>query len=242
MAAISSIGSASAPATSGNRFLARLPSETQRRLISQSTRVPLEKEDHLCEAGAPLGWSYLPCSGIVSLQTMTLEGESVEVAMIGREGIVGVPSPVSPVNAPHTAVVLLEGEALKIRADLLRAEIQRDVAFQTALIHYSYALITQIARGSVCNRFHAARQRLARWLLEASDRTQSPRILMTQERLGQALGLQRTGVTVASVALQDAGAIKSRHGRITIADRHRLELAACECYAAARDGDVLPSR
>jgi CRP-like cAMP-binding protein len=235
MPTISPISSTSVGSSVGSRFLARLPSETQRRLVSQSTRVPLQKEDHLCEAGAPLTWSYLPCTGIVSMQTMTLEGESVEVAMIGREGIVGVPSPVSPLNAPHTAVVLLEGEALKIRADLLRTEIQRDVAFQTALIHYSYSLITQIARGSVCHRFHSARQRLARWLLEASDRTQSPRILMTQERLGQVLGLQRTGVTPASIALQDAGAIKSRHGRITIADRHRLELAACECYSAARE-------
>jgi CRP-like cAMP-binding protein len=164
---------------------------------------------------------------------MTLDGESVEVAMIGSEGIVAVPSPSAA--ASHTGVVLLEGEALKIPADVLRNDLQRDVAFQTALIHYSYTLIAQIARGSLCHRFHAAKQRLARWLLEASDRTQSTRILMTQERLGQALGLQRTGVTAASVVLQDAGAITSRHGRITIVDRRRLELSACECYQAARD-------
>ena len=95
--------------------------------------------------------------------------------------------------------------------------------------------MTDIAQGSACHRFHTARQRLARWLLSASDRTQSVRIELTQERLAQALGLQRTGVTVASVALQDAGAIKSRHGRITIIDRRRTESLACECYRMRRD-------
>jgi CRP-like cAMP-binding protein len=93
----------------------------------------------------------------------------------------------------------------------------------------------EIAQGFACHRFHTARQRLARWLLSASDRTQSVRIELTQERLAQAIGLQRTGVTVASVALQDAGDIKSRHGRITMIDRRRLESRACECYRFGRE-------
>jgi CRP-like cAMP-binding protein len=84
--------------------------------------------------------------------------------------------------------------------------------------------------GSACHRFHTAHQRLARWLLMASDRTRSSRVELTQEQLAHVLGLQRTGVTVANVALQDAGAIRSRHGRITIVDRKRLENLACECY------------
>ena len=224
-----------AATASRSRFLSRLPPDTYQRIVSQTTRVPLAKEEHLYETGMPLTWSYLPCSGLVSLQTTTLEGGSVEVAMIGSEGMVGVPAPSVSAAAPQTAVVVLPGEALRLRSDILQRELERDAALQRALIAYSYALIAEIAQGSVCHRFHTARQRLARWLLAASDRTQSQRILMTQERLGQALGLQRTGVTPASVALQDAGAIKSRHGRITITDRRRLEAIACECYQAGRE-------
>jgi CRP-like cAMP-binding protein len=162
---------------------------------------------------------------------MTEDGETVEVAMVGREGVVGLPG---AATSPYAVVVALPGEALRLRAETLQNECQRDLALQRILTQYWLALMADIAQGSVCHRFHSARQRLARWLLSASDRTASPRIDMTQERLGQALGLQRTGVTVASVALQDTGAIKSRHGRITIVDRHRLETLACECYRVRR--------
>jgi CRP-like cAMP-binding protein len=102
------------------------------------------------------------------------------------------------------------------------------------LFQYAHALIGEMAQGRACHRFHTARQRLARWLLTVSDRTQSARIDMTQVRLGQALGLQRTGATAASIALQDLGAITARHGRITILDRRRMESAACECYRRDR--------
>jgi CRP-like cAMP-binding protein len=165
---------------------------------------------------------------------MTEEGETVEVAMIGNEGIVGLPFGLTVAMAPHTALVVLPGEALRLPANVLQKELERDAALQRVLMQYWHTLIIQIAQGSVCHRFHTARQRLACWLLAASDRTQSPRIHMTQERLGDALGLQRTGVTAASIALQDAGAIKSRHGRITILDRRRIETLACECYRVKR--------
>jgi CRP-like cAMP-binding protein len=221
-------------ATFANRtFLTRLPPESQHRIISQSSVVPLEKEERLLEAGAVLTWSYLPCTGLVSLQTMTEEGETVEVAMIGNEGVVGLPVGATSLANPHTAIVILPGEALRVRADILDKEFGRDPALQRAFIQYWHELTILIAQGSVCHRFHTARQRLASWLLSASNRTQSSRIHMTQERLGEALGLQRTGVTAASIALQDAGAIKARHGRITIVDRRKVEAIACECHRSA---------
>jgi CRP-like cAMP-binding protein len=221
-------------ATFANRtFLTRLPAESQQRIISQSSLVTLEKEERLLEAGAVLTWSYLPCTGLVSLQTMTEEGETVEVAMIGNEGVVGLPVGATSLANPHTAIVILPGEALRVRADILDKEFGRDPALQRAFIQYWHELTILIAQGSVCHRFHTARQRLASWLLAASSRTQSSRIHMTQERLGEALGLQRTGVTAASIALQDAGAIKARHGRITIVDRRKVEAIACECHRAA---------
>jgi CRP-like cAMP-binding protein len=223
-------------------FLSRLPRDSQQRLLAQSTRIILNQEHRLCEAGSPLTWAYLPCAGVVSLQTMTEDGETVEVAMVGREGVVGVPVLEASDIATHSAVVAVRGEALRLNAEALQKELGRDVALQRALIQYWHSLMTDMATRSACHRFHSARQRLARWLLAASDRAQSPQIHMTQERLAQALGLQRTGVTVASVALQDAGAIKSRHGRITIVDRQRLETLACECYRVGRRGPSMPGK
>jgi CRP-like cAMP-binding protein len=218
-----------------NTLLAQLPRDVQQRLLSHGTRVPLNKEAVLTEAGMPVAWVFLPCSGLVSLQTMTQDGETVEVAMVGHEGVAGLPLAAASAVAPHTAVVVIPGEAHRLRADAVQTEFERSAPLQRALIQYWHVLMTEIAQGSACHRFHTARQRLARWLLSASDRTQSVRIELTQERLAQALGLQRTGVTVASVALQDAGAIKSRHGRITIIDRRRTETMACECYSMGRE-------
>src|SRR4051812_36499051 len=121
-------------ATVTNRtFLTRLPPESQQRILSQSTRVTLEKEERLLEAGAALTWSYLPCTGLVSLQTMTEEGETVEVAMIGNEGVVGLPVGATSLANPHTAIVILPGEALRVRADILDKEFGRDPALQRAL-------------------------------------------------------------------------------------------------------------
>jgi len=119
-------GATQAVPTPGSRFLSRVPPETYQRLVAQSTRVPLTKEEHLSEAGTPSAWSFLPCSGLVSLQTMTAEGESVEVAMVGNDGIVRLPGPTPVSPAAHTAVVVIPGEALRVRTDLLRKELERD--------------------------------------------------------------------------------------------------------------------
>jgi CRP-like cAMP-binding protein len=161
---------------------------------------------------------------------MTRDGETVEVAMVGKEGVAGLPPSSAHAVAPHTAVVVMAGEACRLPVDAWQTECERSASLQRALVQYWQLIMIEMAQGSACHRFHNARQRLARWLLSASDRTQSSRIEMTQEHLAQALGLQRTCVTVASVALQDAGGIRSRHGRITILDRRRIEAMACECY------------
>jgi CRP-like cAMP-binding protein len=211
-----------------------MPTETRVRLLSQSTRVPLQKEDVLCEAGNGLTWVYLPCSGLISLQTMTEKGDSVEIAMVGREGMIG-PVPCEPGQGTLcNAVVSVAGDALRIRSESLLAEFDRSASCRRVLLNYSHGFLRDVAQGSACHRFHTARQRLARWVLTACDRTGIARIEITQEELAQRLGLQRTRVTSANLNLQDSGAIRSRHGRITIADRRRLELAACECYRPAR--------
>ena len=217
-----------------NALIARLPNETQQQLLAHCTSVALTRHATLIEAGSTEEWTYLPSSGLVSLQTTTEDAASVEVALIGREGVVGL-NGASDHESACSAVVIVPGDAFRLRSAALRAECERSPVLQRVLFQYAHALIGEMAQGNACHRFHTARQRLARWLLTVSDRTQSARIDMTQVRLGQALGLQRTGATAASIALQDLGAIKARHGRITIHDRRRMESAACECYRRDRE-------
>ena len=150
--------------------------------------------------------------------------------MIGREGLAGFPLAALNLPSTHTALVMLRGEALRLKTDALLAEFERNTPLQRAMLHHWQTLMSEMAQGSACHRFHLTRQRLARWLLDASDRIQSSRIDITQERLASALGIQRTGVTAASVSLQDAAAIKSRHGRVTVLERGRLRELACDCY------------
>jgi CRP-like cAMP-binding protein len=240
----SSTAPPSAPQTAAqelpsNRLLTRLPSETRQRLVALATRVPLERDAELAQAGASSPWTYHPLSGLVSLQMMTEEGDTIEVAMIGREGLVGFPLAALNLPSPHTAVVMLRGEALRLKTDAIHAEFERITELQRAMLHHWQTLMSEMAQRSACHRFHTTRQRLARWLLEASDRIHNATIEMTQERLATALGIQRTGVTTASVSLQDLGAIKSRHGRITLLDRRRLQELSCECYRSV-DRNVSP--
>ncbi len=219
-----------APSASTNTLLGLMPPESRRSLLTQGTRIALKKNDTLSEAGAISGSIYFPCSGLVSLQTMTEAGDSIEIAMVGSDGLIG--NVVSPANstAPYSAVVSIAGEAIRVRRESLVADFERSGPARRVLLDYSYRFLAELAQGSACHRFHTARQRLARWLLVAADRTGSTRIEMTQEELAHRLGLQRTRVTTANLGLQDLGAIRARHGRITIADRRRLALAACACY------------
>jgi CRP-like cAMP-binding protein len=215
-----------------NRLLGSLPPNLQQRLNDLGSRVALEKSAVLIEAGAQQTQVYFLCSGLVSLQMMTPDGNSVEVAMVGREGV-SPPLALASTPAAYTTIVTVAGDALRITADALQAECDRDPALQRALMRQWHTMMSEIALGSACHRFHSSRQRLARWLLVASERIQSSRIELTQQQLGDVLGLVRTNVTIASLDLQDAGAVASRHGRIRIIDRARLQTASCECYTYA---------
>lgn len=235
MAALPQPGVApSRPDTSTNDVLRRLPGESRARLLSAATRVSTRRDQVLFDGTADLLWTYLLYTGLVSLQTLTEGGNAVEIAMIGREGLIGFVPRTLPSRPSYHAEVTIPGEMMRVRTDVLLAEFDRVTATRQILLTSWSVLLDEIAQNSACHRFHPARQRLARWLLEAADRTGITRFHLTQEDLGQRLGLQRTGITLAMFALQDAGAIRVRYGRIAILDRSRLELKACECYRLIR--------
>ena len=215
---------------STNRILAGLPPAVSTRLIAGGQRITVPRQTVLCEEGQPFEYAYFPLNGMASLISTTEDGDTVEVASVGREGMIGLPILLPDADAPYAVHVQLPTDVIRVRSALLRSEVKASPILYEALVGYLHGLSQEISQTAVCHRFHSARQRLCRWLLTARDRADSNVLEFTQEVIGQSLGVPRTGVTTIAVELQDCGAIRCRHGRITVLDRARLAAAACPCY------------
>jgi CRP-like cAMP-binding protein len=218
-----------------NRLLALLPPGEYERLRPHLEHVGLLKRKILHNVGDPMPDAYFLLSGMVSLLASTAHGETVEVAVVGSEGMIGLPIVLHADTAPCEVMVLVSGSAWRIRADIVRAEFRRGAALHDLLLHYTYSLLAQLSQSAVCHRFHTSSQRLSRWLLMARDRVDSDSLELTQDSLAYVLGIQRTYVNAAALELQNADLIRYRHGKITILNCERLERAACECYSIHRD-------
>jgi CRP-like cAMP-binding protein len=158
-------------------------------------------------------------------------GASTEIAIVGNEGIIGVPLFIGGGrNMPHRAIVMNEGYAYRMRQHYFMQEFNHHGALSYLLLRYTQALMTQIAQTAACNRYHCLEQQLCRWLLLRLDRLPSNEMDITQEMIANLLGVRREGVTEAAGKLQRAGLIDYRRGRITVLDRPGLEERVCECY------------
>ena len=220
-----------------NEIVREFPVESRTRLLSDAAPLTMRKNQVLVDDASDPSWTYLPCSGLVSLQALTESGSSIEVAMVGREGLIGFALGTLGSGPTYRAVVSIPGQTLRVRTDALLSEFDRVAGTRHVLLTRWPLFLAEIAQSSVCHRFHPARQRLARWLLTAVDRTGLSRLHLTQDELAVRLGLQRTCVSIASLALQDLGLIRARRGRIAVLDRPRLVAAACECYRLQPPGD-----
>ena len=166
--------------------------------------------------------------------TVLEDGNMVEIATVGREGVVGVSAILD--GAPVTSTAMVQGETdtcYRMKVDAFRREVDQRGAFYELMAHFAQALFGFVAQSTACNAIHSVEQRLARWLLMAQDRMGSAEFPLTQEFVAMMLGASRPTVTVVAGTLQKAGLIKYRHGRVTIVDRESLEAASCECYRAA---------
>jgi CRP-like cAMP-binding protein len=217
--------------TAANRLLSALPEEEYARLLPSLTRVRLPRGRVLFEAGETVRHVYFLAGGMASLLATTAEGDTVQVAMIGREGVVGLPALLGSGVMPYRVTAQLSGSALRISAAALDAEFRRGDVLRDLLLRYLYTLLTQITQSALCNRYHTIGERLCRWLLISRDRSHSDVLALTQESLSHMLGAQRTGVTAAASALQRSGLIAYRHGQIRLLDQKGLEERSCECYA-----------
>lgn len=213
-----------------NRLLAALPRAEYERLMPYFERVHLPRGKVLFEPGDQIRHAHFPMNGVVSLLGMTEDGETVEVAMVGAEGMLGVPIILRTSITLHRSMVHIPADALRIRSEVLKMELNRDGKLQDLLLRFTHAFIAQVSQSAICNRFHTVEARLGRWLLVIYDRVKKETFYLTQEFISHMLGTPRTVVTVAANKLQDAGFIHYRRGKITILDRQGLESAACECY------------
>jgi CRP-like cAMP-binding protein len=214
----------------GNRILDSLPPAHIKRLRPHLEAISVGVKHVVYEPDGPITHVYFPAGCVISLVTYLEDGAPVEMATIGREGMVGLSIFLGADTMPSRAFGQVPGDALRITAAAFTKEIKRNGRLVRVLNRYTLALFNQVAQTTACNRMHLVEQRCARWLLQTHDRVGTDEFLLTQEFLAQMLGVRRSGVSVAAGLLQKARLIRYVRGRITILDRPGLESAACECY------------
>ena len=213
-----------------NRILGQLPPKDYRRLRAQLEPVKLQFGQILYEPDAPIRQVYFPLDCLISLLTAVDRRRTLEVGMVGNEGMTGMPFVLGIGLSGVRALVQGGGTALCIASTPFRIEFDRNRPLQQALFRYTYALMAQISQTAACNRFHDAQERLARWLLMTRERVRSEDFALTQEFLAHMLGLRREGVTEAASALKRRKLISYHRGQIRILDVKGLKASSCTCY------------
>jgi CRP-like cAMP-binding protein len=215
-----------------NALLASLSGETLRRWESALEPVRVMRGQILARPDARIPYAYFPLRGVVALVAVTAEGESVQVALVGPDGVVGLPTVLSDEGLPYQVVAPVTLDAVRVRLPTLLAEVRSNAAFQTCLLAYAHRQMTAMTRAAACLRYHTTRQRLCLWLLTASDGLRADTVDITHDHLAQLLGTTRPGVSLAACVLADQGVIRQRRGRIRILQRAGLRAQVCECYEA----------
>lgn len=217
-----------------NRVLASLTPGDRSELMFAVQRVQLEPRQVLVLQGEPVRHVYFLLRGLSALTVVMREGRTALAGIVGNEGVVGISAILGPERSPVEVVSHSRGAALRVSAAAVRQEFGTRPGVRDAIVGYASLLLALTQRNAACNCLHDAGPRLARWLLVASDRIETPNLAITQELLGAILGVRRATVSTAAEGLQALGSIRYRRGQVAIVDRPRLESAACECYRATQ--------
>lgn len=221
-------------ATARNVLLDGLPAADRSLLDPHLKDAELPQGQVLHEQGARIEHVYFPHTGMISLLAVMRQGEAIETATVGREGVIGAMSGLGPRHATTTAIVQVSATASRIAVSRFHGAARSSECIREMVARYNEALLAQVQQTAACHALHDVEARLSRWLLQTRDRTDSDMIPLTQEFLAQMLGVRRTTVTLVARALQEAGLIRYQRGQIMIIDRQGLEEAACECYGVVR--------
>jgi CRP-like cAMP-binding protein len=214
----------------GNRILLSLPDNEFQALRPALSFVQMPHHASLHEPGERIEFAYFPNRGLVSLVVAMKEGKTVEVGVVGNEGLVGTPAAVGLNRSPHRSVVQIAGDGHRIRIDALRGVLPSAPQLQFMASRHAVIQGMQAAQSAACNRLHGIEQRLARWLLIMQDRMDEGLLRTTHDFLATMLGTDRPSVSLAAGTLQRKGTIEYTRGAVKVLNRKGLEECACECY------------
>jgi CRP-like cAMP-binding protein len=217
-----------------NRILAALLATDYKRLLSKLEHVNLKRGATVYRADQRIDAVYFPEDAVVAMVDTTKDRRTVEVGLIGREGIVGINIFLGGIITPDRAIVQLPGGAMRMKSNDLRKEMRFGSPLQQLLLNYTRSFVAVISQSVACSQHHGIEQRLARWLLTMSDYAGASELLMFQDSIAAMLGVRRVGVTEAASGFQAAGLISYRRGRISLLDRPGLGRRSCECYRFIR--------
>ncbi|GHE20817.1 Crp/Fnr family transcriptional regulator [Halomonas urumqiensis] len=217
-----------------NHLIDSLPHRDRVSVLADCETVDLAFGKVISEPGDQIQHAYFPLDSFISLITNLSDTERLEVAMVGSEGMLGIPLILGLDESPLLALVQGEGTALRMPVAVFGRHLEQSSALQALLNRYLYVLMHQLTRVAACTHFHQVEARLARWLLMTQDRAHSDQLHLTHEFLAMMLGVRRAGITLAAMALQSRGLIRYHRGDITVLDREGLIEASCGCYSFDR--------
>lgn len=218
----------------GNLILSTVPAQVRREWLSRLEVLNLGSGRTLHEDGGSLAHVYFPVDCVIAVLGTSRAGATSGMALIGREGLMGVGAALGDRRAVGTALVQTAGRAYRLPVGVFGDSFMQSQALRGIVLRYVSAMVGQLAQTGLCNSQHSVEQRLCRWLLETLDRVPGAELRMTQELIGAILGVRREAVTLAATKLQERGAIRYGRGHIWILARGLLESCACECYASLR--------
>jgi CRP-like cAMP-binding protein len=213
-----------------NSILAALLATEYKRLLPRLEHVSLKRGEIIYRADQEIAAVYFPEEAVVAMVDTTDDGRTVEVGVIGREGIVGVNIFLGGVTTPDKALVQLPGGAMRMTSKDLREEARFGSPLQRLLLDYTRALVAVISKSVACSQHHSIEQRVARWLLTMNDYASAAEFVMVHESIAAMLGVRRVSVTEAASKLQAAGLIKYERGRVRVLDKAGLRKKSCACY------------
>ena len=217
-----------------NGILAALLTTEYRRLAPKLEHVTLRSGEIIYSASQEIEAVYFPEEAVVAMVDTAEDRRTVEVGIVGREGIVGINIFLGGTVTPDKAIVQLPGGAMRMRSKDLRKEVRFGSPLQQLLLGYTRSFLTVISQSVACSQHHNIEQRLARWLLTMNHYAGSAEFVMVHESIADMLGVRRVGITEAASELQSAGLIRYSRGRMSVLDKAGLEKKSCECYRFIR--------